>query len=224
MEVLPINPDENAQPSIAPTGGDDLGREEFLLLLTTQLSNQDPLNPMDGQEFAAQLAQFSSLEQLININDVLAQNGELNGLLAQSINSGVAAGLIGKEIEAVGNSFSLTKDEPATLHYELNGFATNVTVEILNEAGVVVRTLEFANQTEGNQTFEWDGKNDAGQALEGNHTFKINASDAEGERVAAQPLVRGIAERITFGPEGILVWIGERGIPMGEIQSIGESN
>ena len=224
MEVLPINPDNNDLSAITPAGGDDLGREEFLLLLTTQLSNQDPLNPMDGQEFAAQLAQFSSLEQLININDVLAQNGELNGLLAQSINSGVAAGLIGKEVEAVGNTFSIKADESAELHYNLGDFATNVTIEILNEAGVVVRTVELANQAEGSQSFEWDGKNDSGQALQGDHSFRISASDAEGESIATQPLVRGIAERITFGPEGILVWIGERGIPLGEIQSIGESN
>lgn len=89
-----------------------MGKDDFLRLLVTQLGNQDPLNPMDGQEFAAQLAQFSSVEQLLNISDVLAQNGEMNGLLAQSINSGVASGLIGKTVQASGNAISWDGENP----------------------------------------------------------------------------------------------------------------
>ena len=69
-----------------------MGKDEFLLLLVTQMRHQDPMNPMDGQQFAAQLAQFSSVEQLINIDRTLAASGEMNSLLAQGVNSGVAAG------------------------------------------------------------------------------------------------------------------------------------
>src|SRR5690625_8037480 len=71
----------------ARASNSEMGKEEFLRLLVTQLSNQDPLNPMDGQEFAAQLAQFTSVEQLLNIQQTLVENGQLNSMLAEGINS-----------------------------------------------------------------------------------------------------------------------------------------
>jgi len=81
--------------SPAPTGpARELGKDDFLILLTHQLKNQDPLNPMDGAEFTAELARFSSLEQLYNMND------NLKGLLdyQSSLNNGISAGIIGKNI------------------------------------------------------------------------------------------------------------------------------
>ncbi|NBB75411.1 MAG: hypothetical protein GVY35_17335 [Bacteroidetes bacterium] len=71
----------------------ELGKQDFLQLLTTQLKAQDPMSPMKGQEFAAQLAQFSSLEQLLNINETLSGQSASNGLLASRLNSSMAAGL-----------------------------------------------------------------------------------------------------------------------------------
>ena len=204
--------------------GDVLGREDFLLLLVTQLSNQDPLNPMDGQEFAAQLAQFSSLEQLIGIGDTLADNGAINGLLAQSINSGVAAGLIGKEIEAEGHDIFVSNGEPTKMRYELADAATSLTIDIKNEAGQTVRTIEVGAKGEGEHQFNWDGKDaDGNDIADGKYTLEINATDANGDDVATRSFMRGEVDRVTFGPEGILVWVGQTSVALGNIRSVGDT-
>lgn len=78
----------------------EMDKEAFLRLLVTQLSNQDPLNPTEGAEFAAQLAQFTSVEQLTNINSALESQAEASEWLAQGMQSGVAADLIGRHITA----------------------------------------------------------------------------------------------------------------------------
>ena len=67
------------------SGGQTLGQEDFLLMLVTQLNNQDPLNPMEGSEFAAQLAQFTSVEQLLSLNKTLSGQGEMFTLLAETM-------------------------------------------------------------------------------------------------------------------------------------------
>lgn len=217
------NDTANALGSLSQSG-DVMGREDFLLLLVTQLSNQDPLDPMDGQEFAAQLAQFSSLEQLIGIGDTLASNGELNGLLAQSINSGVAAGLIGKEVEAEGNDLFVSDGEASGIRYELGDAAVNLVIEIKNEADQVVRTIDLGARTQGEHEFNWDGKDaDGNSVANGRYSVNVKATDASGESVSATTFMQGVAERVTFGPEGILIWIGQTSIPLGNINSVGGS-
>ncbi len=198
-----------------------MGKDDFLRLLVTQLGNQDPLNPMDGQEFAAQLAQFSSVEQLLNISDVLAQNGEMNGLLAQSINSGVAAGLIGKNVQASGNAISWDGENPPPINFELADGAEVVTVTIHNETGDVVRTLELPAHFAGEHTLEWDGLDATGQAASsGTYTVEVLARDSEGNPVEAESFVSGIVDRITFGQDGIMLWIGKTRVPMSAVESV----
>ncbi len=204
--------------------GEVLGREDFLLLLVTQLSNQDPLNPMDGQEFAAQLAQFSSLEQLIGIGDSLEHNGALNGLLAQSINSGVASGLIGKQIESEGNEIFVTEGEPSSIKYELGEAASNLTIEIKNEAEQVIRTIDLGVRGKGEHDFTWDGKDTEGNDVaNGKYTVHLNATDGTGNSVDSRTFMQGLVDRITFGPEGILVWIGQTSVALGNVRSVGDA-
>ncbi len=200
-----------------------LGREDFLLLLVTQLSNQDPLNPMDGQEFAAQLAQFSSLEQLIDIGDTLNTNGAMNGLLAQGINSGVAAGLIGKEIEAEGHDIFVTEGDVGTIRYELGDSAASLSIEIKDESGQLIQTIDLGQRGKGEHQFKWDGKDaDGNDVVNGKYTVDIKATDANGNDVNARSFMQGQVDRVTFGPEGILVWIGQTSIPLGNISSVGD--
>ena len=83
-----------------------LGKDDFLQLLITQLKNQDPLNPTDGTEFASQLAQFSSLEQLTNLNDAIQQNMNNSYYLTQSINNSLASNLVGKNVTVLSDSIT----------------------------------------------------------------------------------------------------------------------
>ncbi|MEX0601350.1 MAG: flagellar hook capping FlgD N-terminal domain-containing protein [Rhodothermales bacterium] len=205
----------------ATAPGGALGRDEFLQLLVTQLANQDPMNPMDGQEFAAQLAQFTSVEQLVNISDVLAQNGEMNGMLAQSINSGVAAGLIGKSIEAGGNTVAWNGSDPAEMKFELASSAQNVKITIKDSAGITVRELEIGGRAAGKQTFEWDGATNQGHAATtGSYTFDVAAVDPSGSAVDVRTFTQGTVDRITFGQDGISIWIGGYSVPMSEVSSV----
>lgn len=90
--------------------GGQLGKQEFLQLLVTQLRHQDPLNPSDPQDFAAQLAQFSTLEQLINIGDQLKQSTATDQALAQMFNASSALSLIGRNIIAEGDGVTVPDD------------------------------------------------------------------------------------------------------------------
>lgn len=203
----------------APGGA--LGKDEFLQLLVTQLKYQDPMNPMDGQEFAAQLAQFSSVEQLVNISDVLAENGQMNGVLAQSINSGVAAGLIGKNVEAAGNAITWNGGDPAEMRFELESSAQEVTITVTNEAGVVMREYALGGHAGGPNAFEWDGKTSHGAAAApGTYSFHVAATDAAGEAVEAETFSYGKVDRISFGQDGVRLWLGEHSIAMSDVSSV----
>ena len=116
----------------------ELDRDAFLSLLITQLQNQDPLNPTDSVEFTAQLAQFSSLEQLGNVNENLEQ---LQNFQA-SINNSQAVALIGKEITANGNSLILASGQPAGCDFKLDGDASMVVVSIYDPTGEFVKSFE----------------------------------------------------------------------------------
>lgn len=210
---------QHSSKSTAPGGA--LGKEEFLHLLVTQLKNQDPMSPMDGQEFAAQLAQFTSVEQLVNISEVLAQNGDMNGMLAQSINSGVAAGLIGKSIEASGNAIGWNGEDPAEMKFELASNAANVKVTVRDAAGIVVRTFDLGGRAGGEHTLDWDGTTGTGAAAAtGSYTFDVAATDVRGETVETRSFTRGIVDRITFGQDGVRLWLGAHSVAMSDVSSV----
>ena len=126
------------------TNSSILGKDDFLRLLTTQLKYQDPLNPMDGAEFSAQLAQFSSVEQLQNISEALQQSIDANYVLTSSINNTMAANMIGKTVRANSSYVVMNPDQDvANLTFDLSADAHTLDVEILNEDGSVIRKLNF---------------------------------------------------------------------------------
>lgn len=199
------------------------GKDEFLRLLVAQLSNQDPMDPLKGQEFAAQLAQFSSVEQLVGINQALEQQMEMSGLLAQGVNSSVAAGLIGKTVEAEGNAITWRDSGDVLLRFEQATASAGTVVEVRDEAGNLVRTFDRNSLRAGMHEVTWDGKdNDGNRVPKGNYTFQVNAAGAEGEPVGARTFLRGKVDRIQFGQGGIILWVGERSIPISAVHSVEE--
>ncbi len=201
-----------------------LGKDGFLQLLVAQLSNQDPLNPLKGQEFAAQLAQFSSVEQLINIGEVLNGQSEMNALLAQSMNNGVAAGLIGRVVEAPGDQISWNGETPAAGSFELTGSADSVRIEIVDETGAVVKTIDLGSLAAGEHNFEWDGNGETGATLQaGGYTARVVARDADGDPVESKSTIRGRVDRVTFSADGVFLWLGKVSISMGEVQTVSDA-
>jgi len=131
-----------------------MGKDDFLNLLITQLQNQDPLNPADSTEFTAQLAQFSSLEQLGNVNDNLM---ELKNFQAATNNS-QAVSLIGKTITAEGNFIQLSAaGASAECNFELEEDADQVAVSIYDNTGEFVADFEHQHMDAGQHSLFWDG-------------------------------------------------------------------
>ncbi len=206
-----------------PSGTDPtaLGKDDFMLMLVTQLSNQDPLNPMDGQEFAAQLAQFSSVEQLMHIGSMLEASAGVNAQLMHGINSSMAAGMVGKTVEARGHTVGLHGGEGGPLHFKLDGAATDVKVVIRNEAGQVVRTLTPGALAEGRHEIMWDGADDSGATLpDGSYSFSVEATDPQGEPVQAGAYLRGRIEQVVFEDGRVSFRLGNSTIGLEDILSI----
>jgi flagellar basal-body rod modification protein FlgD len=165
-----------------------MGKEDFLTLLVAQLKNQDPLNPDDPTEFTAQLAQFSSLEQLTNLNTSMA------GLTTAQTNSQklAALSLIGKDVSYNGSSFSYG-GTPIAVGYKLDGIASGVTISLQDSDGKTIKTLQ-AEDTElkaGNHFITWDGTDTSGNTVaDGTYKIVLSASAAKtGTTLAATPLI-----------------------------------
>ncbi len=193
-------------------------KAEFLELLITQLRHQDPMEPQDSQEFAAQLAQFTSLEQLQNISSTLQQGVEADLVLTQTINNTMAASMIGKEVHAAGNTIHLDQGQEVDLHYQLGDFADHVTVSILDAAGNTVRTLTADAVGSGNQVLTWDGSRATGEdALSGDYTFTVEAADNKGEAILATPIFIGTIEGVKYGDAGAIFMVDGREIPFSDV-------
>jgi flagellar basal-body rod modification protein FlgD len=185
-----------------------MGKDDFLALLVAQLKNQDPLNPDDPTAFTAQLAQFSSLEQLTNLNT------SMEGLTSAQTNSEriSSLSLIGKDISY--NSSKLNYDgQPIELGYQLDGTASSVTLSIQDANGKTVHTMQAA-PTElgaGNHFITWDGTDQAGNPVaSGKYTIVLQASAAgTGKTVAATPLVKSVVTGVDLSSGMITTSAGE---------------
>ena len=157
-----------------------MGKDDFLNLLVTQLKNQDPLNPMDSAGFTAQLAQFSSLEQLTNVNSNLEKM-----ITSQSDMSNYQAiSYIGKNVFSYGNQINLSEGVSDNVHFELNGNAKNVSIQIYDSSSKLVRTIEENYMKSGSNTYSWDGLNSNGNSVsDGTYTFKVYAYDVNDQMV-----------------------------------------
>ena len=196
-----------------------LGKEDFMKLLLAQLQHQDPLDPTDSVEFTAQLAQFSSLEQLGNVNS----NLEKLELYQASINNSQAVSFIGKEIVARGNSITLSSGQPVDLQFDLPSDAGTVTLSIYDANGEFVRTFDVSNLTAGRHMIKWDGQDMSGNEVQdGNYRFEMMAEDKEGEPMTVTTYANGKVSGITFSDNATYLVTDERKIPVGEVIQVNE--
>ena len=200
----------------AETSNSTIDTNTFTTLLLAQLKNQDPLNPMDSSQFSSQLAQFSSLEQLTNINTSLESMKE-----SQDTNTKYKAlDMIGKQIEADGNDISL-EDGSASGTFTLGSAAATCSAVIYDSNSKVVRTIDLGPLAAGDHTFSWDGKSLTGTTLaEGTYSYKIVAKDKLGTSVDTETRIVGIVEKIDLNEDDPLLYIGSLSVPLSEITSI----
>ncbi|WP_291328555.1 flagellar hook assembly protein FlgD [Desulfovibrio sp. UCD-KL4C] len=174
--------------SNAPEHKDSLGNEDFLKLLLTQMQNQDPANPMDDKEYMAQLAQFSSLEQLTKVNT------SLESMLGNSSQEQMvsAVSFIGKEVKAEGYTVSRLDGKVSKIFYGLGEAVASAFINIYDANQNLIRTEKIGAKGEGTYEFEWDGKDWSGKdAPDGVYSIAMAAEDVNGEPVMIKTEVSG---------------------------------
>jgi len=188
-----------------------LGKDEFMKMLIAQLKHQDPLNPMDGTAFTAQLAQFSSLEQLQNINTQLSSFTKQQ----QSLGNTQAVNLIGREVLAKGDTI-VAQGKPVDLSYVLNSDAAQGLVRIYNANGELVDALTFKNQKQGMNTLAWTPPS----STTGSCTFEVSATDSAGKSVGADAMVQGEVTGVNYRDGATYLSVGGREISFGDVVSV----
>ena len=193
----PVAP--NSTPTYTKTSDEDImGKEDFLTLLVAQLQNQDPLNPDDATEFTSQLAEFSSLEQLQNLNK------SMDSLANTQLQSDKFAtmGLMGQEVVYADSSFTFD-GAPVKVGYQLDGTASSVNMTIQDETGSTVATLHPTEMRKGDHFLEWDGLDEDGNVLPaGKYDIVLQASAAgENSTISISPLVQSEVTGVDFRSE-----------------------
>ena len=197
-----------------------LGQDDFLTLLVAQLQNQDPLNPSDPTEFTAQLANYSQLEQLFNLNDSMDKLAE-----SRSNSERLSAlSMIGKEVVVAGSSFQLGEGT-AEIGYTVDGTASEIRIHIQDGAGQRVATLHPNELTTGNHFITWQGVDANGEHLPaGKYSIVIESRSAEGETVAVTPLVRADVTGVDLGDEDAVLITDVGEFSMTDIHGVYEAN
>ena len=184
----------------------ELGREVFLRLLVTQLQSQDPTNPVQNEDFVAQLAQFTTLEQTNNTNDLL--ENLISQVHQRSQFDQVA--LIGHEVTAKGSTVLLGETGDTTLGYVLSQNAVTVNIDIVDSKGNLVKTLtDLGPQPVGQQDVVWDGNTSEGDGAEpGTYAFNVRAEDSQGNPISAMTFMRDIVKAVVWGSDSPLLSLG----------------
>jgi flagellar basal-body rod modification protein FlgD len=184
----------------------ELGRDQFLTLLVAQLKNQDPLNPLESADFTAQLAQFSSLEQLFGINESL--KGIEEAVAARASDN--VLDYIGRSVKTLDNSIFVKNGTTESNAYELEDGA-EVTISIRDEEGLVIRTIYAGWQDAGEHELIWDGKDNQGSAVgDGVYTFELEATDEEGFIVPYDTYLVGEVTGVTYYGGDPFLMIGNK--------------
>ncbi|MBR4876574.1 MAG: flagellar hook assembly protein FlgD [Rhodocyclaceae bacterium] len=200
---------ENQTKSAAKSAVADM-QERFMTLLTAQLKNQDPMNPLDNAEMTSQLAQMSTVEGIERLNSLFQKfvdaqlQSQIDTLGLQAVN------LVGHGALVTGDNLTLT-DEGGVAGFRLEDKADSVTVTIRDANGRAVRTMELGEQPAGVQNFVWDGMNDAGEKVEnGNYRISVAAKQGD-EAVKVSALQFGMVTGLTRTGEGSVLQVGGLG-------------
>ena len=200
--------------SLTSSTTQSLGKNDFLKILVTQLQNQDPLNPTDSTQFVSQLAQFSALEQMTNVNT----NLQTVQALDQSINNSLAPNFIGKTVMANGSTFNLATGGTYNIQYQLAKDAATVNINIYDSSGNNIRTIQSTKVAAGQQSTTWDGKDNNGTAVDaGQYSFTIQAKDSSGNAMSTAAYIQADATGVSYHDGGTYLTTKDVEIPYSSI-------
>ncbi|GBD48258.1 flagellar hook assembly protein FlgD [Methylopila sp. Yamaguchi] len=189
--------------------------DTFLTLLTTQLQNQNPLDPLDTNQFTQQLVQFAGVEQQLQSNTTLS--AILNA--TQTAGSDTAVGLVGKTVTAAGDTAKLTNNKAS---WSLTSAEDDVTatVKIRNADGDLVATKTVALD-KGTATFTWDGKQTDGSAAPaGDYTVTVSSVDSSGNGASVSTEVTGVVDGVDFSGDIPVLLIGSLSVPLSSVTKV----
>lgn len=200
-----------------------LGKNDFMKLLLAQMKHQDPMNPADNTEFVAQLAQFSSLEQMSEMNANLEGTLENNQMIAQAVNNAMMISYFGKTISAESDSFYYNSQDPVEIRFGLNSPAARGVLKINNQEGITVREISLDGLQDGANMIEWDGITNIGvRARPGTYSYSIDAYDMFNNKVVATPVFSGIVDGISYRDGKAHLKVGNILIPIESVSDITE--
>jgi flagellar basal-body rod modification protein FlgD len=199
-----------------------MNENDFLNLLVTQLRYQNPLDPTNATDFASQLAQYASVEQLSNINTNLTSSLSAQKTLTSSLNNALATTFIGKDVRAETSAFQYSGTGTVQVGYDLASSATNATVNVYNAAGSLVKSIAGTGDTTEN-IVKWDGTlSDGTVAPSGSYTFSITATDSSGNAVTATPYVYGTVTAVRYKSSGTVFVIDGTEVSLANVLEIME--
>jgi flagellar basal-body rod modification protein FlgD len=203
---------------VRTTGNPNLDKDAFFKLMLAQMKNQDPTNPMKSHEMAAQLANFSSLEQMQNMNKTLE---ELKNAQKPSENF-QALNLIGKAV--AGDSSKVVRGVSDTGHdfrFSLPMAGAEVTVKVRDADGAVVREYNLKGLKQGENKLTWNGEDSKGmKALPGEYQFIAEAKTADGKKMGIKTDFDGVITGVSYSSEGPVLNVGNQAIRFRDVKKI----
>jgi flagellar basal-body rod modification protein FlgD len=203
---------------VRAVGSDKMDKDAFMKLMLAQMKNQDPTNPLKSHEMAAQLAQFSQLEQLQNVNTTLEQMkaSQKPTETYQSLN------FIGKSV--AGDSARLHRakgDKDHDFTFTLPDDAKDVVIKVRNELGDVVRSVKLQNMKKGENLWTWNGKTDQDMtAPVGDYQFLIEATNSNDKKLAVKTDFDGVITGVNYTPEGPVLLVGNQSVKLKDVRKI----
>ena len=202
----------------------ELGKDDFLQLLTVQLKFQDPLNPLQDTDFIAQMAQFSSLEQLQNMNQSLDRSRSSEEQLHAAFRNNLAVSLVGKTVQIPTAEVSYDGDNAAEVSYRLDSGASRARLQVLDATNRLVREFELpATATRG--SVEWDGRSHLDTEVPpGAYRVLVLAEDFAGRPVGAEALRDVGVQAVRFSDEEARIWAGDRELTLDDLRGVVEED
>ncbi len=186
---------------------EEMGMDQFLKLFIAQIQHQDPLSPLDSAEFTAQLAQFTSVEQLYGMNSRLA---DIEKALSGQNEQRDDLGFIGKTVKADDNTMRVDNGTVQSGSYTIDG-SGYVTIDVYDSQGLIVRTFYEGWEDKGEHDVNWDGRDDTGKLVgDGAYTFEITARDENGYYIPSNTYISGEVSGITYQNGQSYLMIGDK--------------
>ncbi len=193
-----------------------LTQEDFMRLFTKQLQYQNPMDPMDNYQMATQMAQFNTVDALSRMTQSISN---LESYQA-SANSLQAVGLIGKKVEATGNTISIQQGQATEGSYQL-AKTGKVAIQVFDANGNTVRVIDGGIKDPAKQKFIWDGKNQQGSSLpEGIYGFRVSAVDENNQSIPVKTYRVGTVSGISFENGITYLQLGPDRITVNEVLAV----